>query len=223
MSELQFVTKSVAQTVAVGRAVSHVLNAGDVVALSGELGAGKTQLVRGIAIGRGADGRVVSSPTFVLMQEYEAEPTVVHIDAYRIDSLDDLESMGWDEPAQQGSVNVIEWADRIASELPDDRVAIDIEHLGDEKRRLTLGLLGTLDEREDRLRAALLEHADIGLNCPICQSPVLDSDGTFPFCSKRCKTIDLGRWLGGDYKITREVDWENDDLAAMEQDTDSEP
>ncbi len=222
MSDLCFESNSVTKTVAVGGAVARALRAGDVVALSGELGAGKTQLVRGIATGFDADPRAVSSPTFVLMQEYEAQPTVVHIDAYRIDSLDDLESMGWDEPTQNSSVNVIEWADRIASELPEDRVAIDIEHLGDEKRQLRITLHGKLHTREKQLRTALLDHADIGLPCPICKTPVLHGDEAFPFCSPRCKTIDLGRWLGGDYKITREVDWENDDLATMERDTDGD-
>lgn len=129
-------TSTTEQTVTVGQAIGRNCQAGDVVALQGELGAGKTQLVRGIAMGMGLSPRQVSSPTFVMVQEYEPSddsdgPVLVHIDAYRISSPDELETIGWTglgEELRDNAVVAIEWASLIRPALGDDLLWIDVEH-----------------------------------------------------------------------------------------------
>lgn len=125
---------SVERTLALGAAVGRLCEAGDVVALIGELGAGKTQFVRGMAEGMGIDNRQVSSPTFVIAQEYAGDDqtrVLVHIDAYRLHGGDELSSLGWagaggDLP--EGAVSVIEWADRVTDALGEDRLEVRIAH-----------------------------------------------------------------------------------------------
>lgn len=130
-------TDTAEQTAAAGAAIGRCCGAGDIVALQGELGAGKTQLVRGLAEGMGLDPRQVNSPTFVLMQEYEHQdaednrPILVHIDAYRIKSDDDLASIGWHgrgEEVREQAVVAIEWAALIRPALGDDVLWIEITH-----------------------------------------------------------------------------------------------
>ena len=142
-------TSTADQTMSVGSAIGQACRAGDVIALQGELGAGKTQLVRGIANGMGLDPRLVSSPTFVMVQEYEPEdgsdsPVLVHIDAYRIHSPDELETIGWSghgEELRDNAVVAIEWAKLIRPALGDDLLWLDIEHKPD-GRRISLSAQG---------------------------------------------------------------------------------
>src|SRR5689334_21452198 len=102
-----------AATTALGIRLAAVLEPGDVIALIGELGAGKTHLVRAIAEGLGiADSRVVNSPTFVLLQEYAARLPIYHLDAYRLSGAGDLFDLGIHETFERGGVTLVEWADR---------------------------------------------------------------------------------------------------------------
>jgi len=148
--ELRIDSADADATVAIGRAVGACCAAGDVVALEGELGAGKTQFVRGLAEGLGLDPRQVSSPTFVIMQEYvhkAAAPgsggpkaadgidgiveALIHIDAYRLRSAEDLASVGWEGDGaslREGAVLAIEWASLLGEALPQDRLNVRIEH-----------------------------------------------------------------------------------------------
>lgn len=136
-------TATAEQTMQVGEVVGRCCEARDILALQGELGAGKTQLVRGLAQGLGLSPRLVSSPTFVMVQEYEPYPedskkgdspllpVLVHIDAYRISSPDELESIGWTgtgEELRENAVVAIEWAKLIRPALGDDLLWIEIEH-----------------------------------------------------------------------------------------------
>lgn len=118
------------ETEALGAAIGRELRGGDVLALEGPLGAGKTRLVRGIAAGLGLDPREVSSPTYVLVQEYGPSPsglTIAHADAYRLDDSASLESIGWDEfVGDPDVVTIVEWASRIAGALPPTTAWIDI-------------------------------------------------------------------------------------------------
>lgn len=139
-----FLSANAAQTVAVGRWVGRAARAGDVIALVGELGAGKTHWVRGLAEGLGLDPRQVSSPTFVLSQEYEPEagdvPVLVHIDAYRLRGAADLETLGWGRQGEElarDAVVVVEWADRIADHLPAEALQVTLRHMP-EGRRIVL-------------------------------------------------------------------------------------
>ncbi len=213
-------THSIAETMAVGRAIASVVQPGDVIGLIGELGAGKTQLVRGLVGALGIDERAVCSPTFVLMQEYAATLPVLHIDAYRMESLADLESTGWSAALADEAISVIEWADRVAEDLPDDRLDVRLGHGGEHERELRLTARGAWAERMGAVAQRLAPLAETApqpaTQCPICHSPVPAGRDTFPFCSPRCRTIDLGRWVDGRYRVSRAFDWENDDLSSFD-------
>eukprot|EP00752_Nemacystus_decipiens_P016090 g14386.t1 len=143
--------------------------AGDLIALQGELGAGKTQLVRGLAQGLGLSPRLVSSPTFVMVQEYEPPPedsarggktmvpVLVHIDAYRIHSPDELESIGWSghgDELREGAVVAIEWAKLIRPALGEDLLWVEIEHCPS-GRQITLTASGAWRDKMQGLEMAL--------------------------------------------------------------------
>jgi len=134
-----FLTRSPAATAALGRKIAQRLHAGDCLALIGDLGAGKTALIRGIAAGLGlADERMVSSPTFVLVQEYPATVPIYHIDLYRLaDARGELAGLGVHEMLT-GGVVLIEWADRAGEALPRPRWQIQITHTGPRSRRFVL-------------------------------------------------------------------------------------
>ena len=135
-----FETRSVKGTVALGRRLAERLTAGDCVALAGELGAGKTVLVRGIAAGLSvADERIVSSPTFVLVQEYAGRVPIYHVDLYRLrDPTAELAELGLSEMLAEG-VAVIEWADRAGGALPRPRWEIRVEITGRRARKFHVG------------------------------------------------------------------------------------
>ena len=135
----RFTTRSPAGTAALGRRIAGRLGAGDCVALVGPLGAGKTALARGIAVGLGlADERFVSSPTYVLVQEYPARVPVYHLDLYRmVAPTAELADLGMAEMLADGVV-LIEWADRAGESLPRPRWEIAIEIAGARTRRFTL-------------------------------------------------------------------------------------
>lgn len=116
------VSQTETETLAVGRVLGALARPGDLIAIDGPLGAGKTRLVRGIALGIGLDGGLVSSPTFVVVNEYtnpDADDPVrlFHLDAYRLSGPDDLETLGWDRIADGSAVVAVEWAERIAPAL----------------------------------------------------------------------------------------------------------
>jgi tRNA threonylcarbamoyladenosine biosynthesis protein TsaE len=127
-----------AATEALGRALAAALFPGAVVALVGPLGAGKTHLVRAVAEALGADGRTVSSPTFVLIQEYAARLPVYHFDAYRLGSPDEFFDLGAHEYFEGTGVSLVEWADRVEPCLPAEHLRITIAVTGEHSRRFTL-------------------------------------------------------------------------------------
>jgi tRNA threonylcarbamoyladenosine biosynthesis protein TsaE len=112
-----------ATTRAIGRAIGEVASPGTFVALIGELGAGKTQLAKGVAEGLGVRS-VVNSPTFVLMNEHEGRLRLHHVDAYRLDDPEEAVAAGLLDDRQAAGVVVLEWADRLEGWLPPDRLEI---------------------------------------------------------------------------------------------------
>jgi tRNA threonylcarbamoyladenosine biosynthesis protein TsaE len=190
-----------------------------VVAISGDLGAGKTRLVRGLAGGLGVDMQAIASPTFVLCVEHRGADGVrlAHIDAWRVRSADDLETIGWSELlGRPRTVVAVEWAERVTEAMPTKRIDVLIEHVGEQERSITItDRRSPADDREALLRAmALYEPApirpvDTGRvhRCPVCGSATTDANGSesaaFPFCSSRCRMADLHRWFGGSYTISR--------------------
>ncbi len=142
-------------TRAVGEAVASLLRPGDAVALTGELGAGKTTFVRGAARGLGFDGNV-ASPTFTLVREYRGRLPVYHVDVYRLERVQDVLDLGLDEMIAEGGVLFVEWGDAVEGLLPDDHLLIELTVPGeDEARRLELTGMGrswaTRWERLERL------------------------------------------------------------------------
>ena len=229
MPHLTFRTTSEDETIALGFALGRVLRAGDVVGLDGELGAGKTRLVRGIAEGLGLDPAQVSSPTYVLVHEYTrplgapaaetapstfVETPLYHADAYRLSGPDDLDSLGWDRVMDGFGVVVVEWAERIAAGLAAEpslaRVRIQAE--GESLRRIDLLAPASWPARKgwSGVRALAEPAADSDLapgwaKCPVTGKPVSPECPTFPFADQRTRMADLGRWLTGQYTFSREL------------------
>ena len=127
-------TSSPEETQAVGEAIAPSLRAGDVVSLTGDLGAGKTTLVQGVARALGVGERVVS-PTFTLVREYEGTLPVYHFDVYRLDHLQDVLDLGFEEILDLGGIVFIEWGDAIEALLPDAYLQIELTIPAEESRR----------------------------------------------------------------------------------------
>ncbi|MGB2997986.1 MAG: tRNA (adenosine(37)-N6)-threonylcarbamoyltransferase complex ATPase subunit type 1 TsaE [Phycisphaerae bacterium] len=133
-------TNSPEETIALGRAIGRAAAAGDIFALVGELGSGKTHLAKGIAEGLGAArARDVTSPSFVLCREYlGGRLPFYHLDAYRLSGARDLEAIGAEEMFFGEGVSALEWADRAPGVLPEDYLEVRFDVTGDRARRLTL-------------------------------------------------------------------------------------
>ncbi len=129
-------TSSPAETETLGRRLGALLRPGDVVALSGDLGAGKTVLARGLAAGAGATG-YVASPTFTLIREYSGPARVYHVDLYRLDRPQQLDDLGLDEILDGSGIVVIEWAEKAVPLLPREHLWVIIRFIdGDQAREL---------------------------------------------------------------------------------------
>jgi tRNA threonylcarbamoyladenosine biosynthesis protein TsaE len=153
-------TRTAEDTVALGDALGPLLRVHDVLALSGDLGAGKTTLVRGIAHGLGAQEHV-ASPTFTLVREYvSGRIPVAHVDVYRLDRVQDVVDLGLDELEDGRCVLIVEWGDAIEELLPDDLLQIQMTVNDvpgeDETRTIAIRPRGpSWDERSDELTAAV--------------------------------------------------------------------
>jgi tRNA threonylcarbamoyl adenosine modification protein YjeE len=126
-------TSSASETEAAGEELGRRLREGDLVLLKGELGAGKTTFVRGMARGSGS-AAAVASPTFQLVRVYPGRLQLAHVDLYRLEAGDELRDLGLEELLDQGAV-VVEWGERLAGA---DGALISIEHLGGDRRRLRM-------------------------------------------------------------------------------------
>lgn len=141
--KFSFNAANLEQTEAFGRRLGKLLFPGAVVALIGPLGAGKTHLVRAVAEGLDiADSRCVSSPTFVLIQEYDARLPIYHFDAYRLKGPAEFAALGVDEYFAGTGVCLIEWADRVADYLPRELLRIKIHVTGETQRQLEMEAVG---------------------------------------------------------------------------------
>jgi tRNA threonylcarbamoyladenosine biosynthesis protein TsaE len=136
---VELIVNDLAGTETFGRRLADLLFGGAVVALVGPLGAGKTHLVRAIAQGLGvSDSRLVSSPTFVLIQEYYGRLPIYHFDAYRLKSSGEFVDLGAHEYFEGKGVCMVEWADRVEDVLPQEHLRITMQILGETARRITL-------------------------------------------------------------------------------------
>jgi tRNA threonylcarbamoyladenosine biosynthesis protein TsaE len=151
--QLEIVTNSVEETQAIGEQLGRTLRPGDVVALQGELGSGKTTLIQGIARGLGRDPDAIKSPTFVLMREYPPGPTVagagaggevpvIHVDGYRLEGPPAVSWLDVDLIFSPHKITLIEWAERFAGLLPEDVVIVQLTHVSTNRRRLSCRATG---------------------------------------------------------------------------------
>lgn len=122
---LTVTTKSVEETRIVGASLAPMLLPGDVISLSGDLGAGKTVFVQGVASALGVEGRV-TSPTFALIHQYEGRYPIAHIDIYRLDSFQEVIDLGLEEILDPGEITLIEWGEAIAPLLPRRYLEVDL-------------------------------------------------------------------------------------------------
>jgi tRNA threonylcarbamoyladenosine biosynthesis protein TsaE len=136
--DIDFVSNSPEETIELGRKFGSQLKGGEVVAICGTLGSGKTHLIKGIAAGAGAaESKKVTSPTFVIINEYKGRLDIYHIDAYRLESILEFEMLGFDDYCHPDSVVLIEWADKIESEMGDiDYIRVELSHAGESKRKI---------------------------------------------------------------------------------------
>lgn len=152
---LVLATASPEETRDLGRALASALRPGDVVSLTGDLGAGKTTFVQGAATGLGVTEPVLS-PTFTLMRQYRGSPAVYHFDVYRLERVQDVMDLGFDEVLDQGGVVFIEWGDAVRALLPRAYLQVELTIAEDgDGRTLRLTAEGWDARRRDALASAL--------------------------------------------------------------------
>lgn len=133
------ITRSPEETRALGEEIGRKLREGDVVALIGELGAGKTCLTQGLGWGLGVDPKLyLTSPSFTLIKEYRGRLRVYHIDLYRLNSIEEVYELGFEEYFYGSGVTIVEWADRIETLLPPEHVRIEIGIVSENERNIKL-------------------------------------------------------------------------------------
>ncbi len=140
--DIEFVSNSADETIEFGRQIGSRLKGGEVFALAGTLGSGKTHLIKGIAAGAAGDDEDqdnVNSPTFVIVNEYVGRLHVYHIDAYRLEATSEFDMLGFDDYCRPDAVVLIEWADKVEQSLDGvDLINVELSHEGETNRRILL-------------------------------------------------------------------------------------
>jgi tRNA threonylcarbamoyladenosine biosynthesis protein TsaE len=132
-------SRSVSETESIAADLARTLAPCSAIALHGNLGAGKTQFVRGLLIGLGGNPRAVSSPTYVLLNIYDSgRMPLFHLDAYRVSGPEDFEAIGFGELFEQGGVVVVEWAARVAALMPPDTIQVHLTPVGETLREIRI-------------------------------------------------------------------------------------
>ena len=134
---MEYTTHSESETEALGESLAQKLRAGDVVALYGDLGAGKTAFVRGMARGLNSPMRV-TSPTFTIVNEYEGSIPLFHFDMYRLGGPDELFGIGWDDYLARGGICVVEWSENVETAFDGSEYTVNIEKCSEDERRITV-------------------------------------------------------------------------------------
>ncbi len=140
---LELTTRSARSTMALGERLGASLAPGDVIALVGELGAGKTQFARGVCRGAEVPEEVVASPSFAIVAVYRGRIPVYHADLYRVVDEDELHGTGFFDLLGGEGAMVVEWADRIPGALPPDRLELTLQHEPDAPNARRIGIVGT--------------------------------------------------------------------------------
>jgi tRNA threonylcarbamoyladenosine biosynthesis protein TsaE len=136
---MKIISKSVSDTLKIGKLIAKRLKRGDIVCLFGEFGSGKTVLTKGVASGLGIKRNIVISPSFVLIREYRGrETSLYHFDLYRLKAERDILNLGYEEYLYDDGITIIEWADRLKSLLPKEYLKIELLIKGDSERLLQI-------------------------------------------------------------------------------------
>jgi len=135
--DMTIITNCEAETILEGERLGRQLGPGAVVALCGGLGAGKTVFTRGVAVGLGIAANV-SSPTFMIVNEYPGDIPLFHFDMYRLEDENELFDIGWDDYLDRGGVCVVEWSEKVPGAFTPDTITVKIESLGENSRRLNI-------------------------------------------------------------------------------------
>lgn len=133
----KFFTKSEQETEALGASLAKQLSPGSVIAFYGDLGAGKTAFVRGLAKGLGLSSRV-SSPTFTIVNEYQGQIPLFHFDMYRLSSADELFDIGWEDYLSRGGICAVEWSENVDGAFDADTIFVRIEKCGENEREISI-------------------------------------------------------------------------------------
>lgn len=157
---MQVISHSPEDTRAVGAQLAAWLQPGDIILLQGDLGAGKTELVRGLAAGLGLPPEQVSSPTFALIHEYAGQMLLVHVDLYRLPAVDEEFSLELEDYWQRPVVTVIEWAERLQEARPEEYLEITLQWLDAQSRVLTIVGRGRRGEQLAQACRALQRSAN---------------------------------------------------------------
>ena len=145
---LTFITSSVEETIALGERLGKLASAGDFIALTGELGSGKTHFVQGVAVGLGVSAAVrVTSPTYTLMNSYAGRFPLYHFDLYRLAGDQDVAELGFEEYFYGTGVCIVEWAERLRDLLPGDRMSVTFNYLDEYVRSIAFEPRGARYEK----------------------------------------------------------------------------
>jgi tRNA threonylcarbamoyladenosine biosynthesis protein TsaE len=140
---INIITRSTDETRKLGQKIGTLIKQPLIIALIGDLGSGKTAFVQGLAKGLEVpDGYYITSPTFTLINEYPGRFPLVHVDLYRLESIEDLEDVGLDEMLYGQAILAIEWADKLIGCQPAEKLLVTMEIIDDECRKLTLDATG---------------------------------------------------------------------------------
>ncbi len=135
----KIISESVAQTLKIGKAIASQLTRGDIVCLIGQLGSGKTQLVKGMVSYFNVSPDIVNSPSFVLLKQYPLKQiNLNHFDLFRLEKEKDILAIGFPEYIYSADISIIEWADRLKTNLPNEFLGIELKIIGKDKRKLNI-------------------------------------------------------------------------------------
>ena len=136
-------TSSPEETIQLGQFIGEVLRPGSVIGLCGELGTGKTHLIKGLAKGLAVDDRYyVTSPSFTIINEYPGRTPLNHFDLYRLEEMDQMQELGYEEYFYSEGITAIEWAEKVLPLLPENRLMVEITHLSKNRRKFMITGLG---------------------------------------------------------------------------------
>ena len=135
---MEFITNSMEETMSVASEFSKTLSRGDIVLLDGDLGAGKTVFVKGVASALSGDKVIAVSPTFLILNEYDTMPPIYHFDLYRINDISELDAIGAEEYFYGDGISFVEWPERAGEMFPSSSIKVFIEKLNENSRRIRI-------------------------------------------------------------------------------------